>query len=103
SGTTHDTITDFAAGTDKFDLASTVTGVFAVSGSVDTASFNSDLAGLGAIQFEGATVVTVTGGDLSGHTLLVVDGNREDVYTAGQDYVFDITGYTGTITTSDFI
>jgi hypothetical protein len=55
------------------------------------------------IQASGAAVLTVTGGTLAGHTFLVVDGNGDDVYTAGQDYVFDITNYTGTITTNDFI
>ena len=104
SSTTYDTITDFAAGTDHIDLTTAITGVFAVSGSLDSgANFDSELAGLGVIQAGGATVLTVTGGTLAGHTFLVVDGNGDDVYTAGQDYVFDITNNTGTITTGDFI
>jgi len=104
SSTTYDTITDFAAGTDHLDLTTAITTVFAVSGSLDSgANFDSELAGLGVIQASGAAVLTVTGGTLAGHTFLVVDGNGDDVYTAGQDYVFDITSYTGTITTNDFI
>jgi Ca2+-binding RTX toxin-like protein len=103
TGLTFDTITDFAAGTDKFDLTSPVTEIFAVSGSVNSATFDSDLNTLHALQFDGATIVTVTAGDLSGHTLLVIDGNGDDIYSSGQDYVIDITHYTGTITTGDFI
>jgi len=104
SSTSYDAITDFAAGTDHLDLTTAVTTVFAVSGSLDSgANFDSELAGLGVIQASGAAVLTVTGGTLAGHTFLVVDGNGDDVYTAGQDYVFDITNYTGTITTNDFI
>ena len=103
SSTAHDTITDFAAGTDKIDLQAIVTGIFSVSGSINSANFDSDLAALHPIQAQGATIVTVTGGDLNGHTLLVIDGNGDDIYTPGFDYVIDVTGYTGTITTGDFI
>jgi Ca2+-binding RTX toxin-like protein len=105
SSTTYDTVTDFAAGTDHFDLTTAITGVFAVSGSLDSgANFDSELGALpGVITASGATVITVTGGTLSGHTFLVVDGNGDDIYSAGQDYVFDITNHTGTITTGDFI
>jgi Ca2+-binding RTX toxin-like protein len=105
TSTTYDTITDFAAGTDHFDLPVGVSGIFTASGSLDSgANFDSELAAIpGIIQPGGATILTVTGGTLSGHTFLVVDGNGDDIYSAGNDYVFDITGYTGTVTTGDFI
>ncbi len=82
TGVNYDTITGFAAGTDHFDVTTAVTGIFTVSGSIDSAHFDSDLAALHPIQFQGATIVTVTGGDLSGETFLVVDGNGDDTYTA---------------------
>lgn len=104
SASTHyDTIADFAAGTDQIDVATTVTSIFTVSGTVNSATFDTDLHNLGAVEYQGATVLTVTGGDLTGHTFLVIDGDGDDVYTGGQDYVIDITGYTGTITTGDFV
>lgn len=103
SSTWHDTITDLAAGTDFFEIdGSSILAVYAVSGSVSAASFDSDLAALAAMHFRGATVIAVTGGDLAGHTLLMADADGNATYDAGSDYVFDITGYTGTITTADF-
>jgi hypothetical protein len=103
SSTWHDTVTDFAAGDDVFYLGNTVSNVFAAAGAVSAASIDSDLAALNAMNIGGATVVTVTGGDLNGHTLLMVDGDGNATYDAGTDYVFDITNYTGTITAGDFI
>jgi hypothetical protein len=46
-----------------------------------------------------------TGGDddLDGRTYLVVDAGSDTAYQAGSDYVFDITGFSGTVTTGDFI
>jgi len=102
SSTTYDTITDFAAGTDAFDLTSTVLHIAAVSGTVNTANFDANLQALGASHLQTATVLTVTGGDLNGHVFLVVDGDGNAQYNAGFDYVIDITGYTGTLTTGDF-
>ncbi|HTT98228.1 MAG TPA: calcium-binding protein [Rhizomicrobium sp.] len=102
SSTTYDTVKDFAAGTDAFNLTSTVLHIASISGTVDEASFDANLQALGASHLQTATILTVTGGDLSGHTFLVVDGDGNNTYTAGQDYVIDITGYTGTITTGDF-
>ncbi|MBV9992843.1 MAG: calcium-binding protein [Alphaproteobacteria bacterium] len=99
----HDTITDYTAGTDVFYLGNSVTGVFAASGAVSAASFDGDVAALAAMHVAGATVITVTGGDLNGHTLLMIDGDGNATYDAGTDYIFDITNYTGTITTGDFI
>jgi hypothetical protein len=45
----------------------------------------------------------VTGGTLAGHIILIVDGDGSAQYNAGSDYVIDITGHTGTLTTGDFI
>jgi Ca2+-binding RTX toxin-like protein len=104
TSTTYDTITDFASGSDTFALPVSVSQVFTASGSLDSgASFDSELAGLDIVHIHGATVLTVTGGTLNGHIFLVVDGDGNATYDAGSDYVFDITGHTGTIATGDFI
>lgn len=103
----HDTIVGFDAKADRFDLGSThaVFSVDGISGTIDAASFDNDLFSVttGHIHEQSAVIVSVSGGDMTGHTLLVVDGNGDNAYEAGLDYVFDITGYTGTITTGDFI
>ncbi|MBV9989990.1 MAG: hypothetical protein JOZ72_01740 [Alphaproteobacteria bacterium] len=104
TGTTYDTVTDFAAGTDTFDFTTTVTQVYSASGSLDSgSSFDNELFGLNIMHANGATELTVTGGTLAGHVFLVVDGDGNATYNAGSDYVIDITGHTGTITTGDFI
>lgn len=103
SSTWHDTITDFDADSDVFDLGNGVSAIYTASGTVDAADIDSDLAGFDAMHIGGATVVTVTGGDLNGHTLLMVDGDGNALYNAGSDYVFDITGYAGTVTADRFI
>jgi Ca2+-binding RTX toxin-like protein len=104
TSTLHDTITGFAAGTDKIDLIVGVAQVYSASGSLDSgANFDSQLAALNAMHIGGATEITVTGGTLNGHIILIVDGDGNAQYNAGTDYVIDITGHTGTITTGDFI
>ena len=103
----HDTIVGFDASADRFNLAGVhpVHAVAGISGSIDAASFDTDLFAVtvGQLHEQSALVVTVSGGDMTGHTLLVVDGNGDNAYEAGQDYVFDLTGYPGPITAGDFI
>jgi hypothetical protein len=50
------------------------------------------------------SVVNVTGGDLVGKSYLVINADTGDGYgyVAG-DYVMEITGFTGTLDTGDFI
>jgi Ca2+-binding RTX toxin-like protein len=98
----YDTITDFDANTDNFHLNTIINTLSTASGSVSTATFDTDLENMGLAVYQAAVVVTVTGGDLAGHTFLIADGGGDDSYLPGLDYVFDITGYTGTITLSDF-
>ena len=73
-----------------------------VSGSV---SWGVDLANLlsGQLAASHAILVNVTGGTLSGSTLLVVDANGVAGYQAADDYVLDVTGMSGALTTADFI
>lgn len=108
TSTTHDTITDFNANADTFDLVAFVGGFDGtIDWSVDSADFDNDI---GNAFSDGLTshanhawVVHASGGTLAGHDYLVVDTNSDANYDAGTDYVFDITGYTGTLDGSDFI
>ena len=92
SGAGHDRLIDFDPGEDSIDLPFTVTGFDAAigSGALSTASFDGDLAaalggGLGAGR---AVFFAPDSGDLAGTIFLIVDGNGEEGYQAGEDYVF---------------
>ncbi len=112
TSTVHDTISgplNFT-GHAVFDVhaaGGAVTGVDAAvtTGSLSTATFDSDLAGdVGAGQMAAhhAVLFTASAGTLSGHTFLVVDENGAAGYQAGADLVIDVTGATGTLTTANF-
>jgi Ca2+-binding RTX toxin-like protein len=108
TSSTFDRITDFNATNDHFSLTGTTVANIdtAVSGGTVTAShFDLDLAarvGAGQLHAGDAVLYTPSGGYLSGHTLLVIDANGVAGYQAGADYVIDITGMTGTLTTANF-
>jgi hypothetical protein len=102
TGTTHDTVTDFDADRDAFDVSIAVTNVVADTGTINLASFDTDMASE-ANDWTGAKVMTVTGGDLIGHVFLLVDLNASVSYEAGSDLVIDITGFAGTLDTTDFV
>jgi Ca2+-binding RTX toxin-like protein len=110
TSTGYDTIaqTDFSH--DRFNVSTigAVTGVDAAvtTGALSTATFDGDLASdIGAGQLAGhhAVLFTADSGTLAGHTFLIVDENGTAGYQAFGDLVIDVTGYTGTLTTSDFI
>jgi hypothetical protein len=105
STTEYDTITDLNLDEDVFDLNVSVTGILAGgSGSISTGSFASDMGTAindGFVQGS-VKVITATGGDLIGKVFLVVEAGTGG-YQDGADYVFDITGYTGTLDVGDFI
>jgi Ca2+-binding RTX toxin-like protein len=103
----YDTITSFDAAADHFAMQldisafdASVTGV-----SLSVASINSDMknALMGHLHANDAILVTANAGTLSGHTFLVVDGDGAAGYLGGNDILIDITGYSGTITTANFI
>jgi hypothetical protein len=102
SSTTHDTVVKLDANEDRFDVDLAVTNVVTKSGTLNTATFDSDM-GTAINDWTGAVVLTVTGGDLIGHTFLVIDANGNVSYDAGTDHVIDITGYSGTLDAADFI
>jgi Ca2+-binding RTX toxin-like protein len=98
TATGYDTITDLT--TSDFIHVAGATPTFFASETVSAyqGSLNADLAsalsGMGAGKY---AVVTLTGASdpLDGHTFLVVDGNGTAGYTAGADYVIDITNFSG--------
>ena len=100
----YDTVSGFDAGNDKFDLFFSVSSIDAQSFSVDSSSFDTDMGS--HLSDYVCTIVTATGsGDLLGHTFLVINADTGNGYSyeAGVDLVIDITGYTGTLTSANFI
>ena len=95
SGAGYDSLLDFDAGEDAIDLPVAVTGFDAdvTSGALSTSSFDADLgaatSGLGAGH---ALLFAPDSGDLAGTIFLVVDGNGEAGYQAGEDFVFALPG-----------
>lgn len=99
----RDWVKDFDTAADTFKLNVAVTGVDAVvTGSASNAS---ELAALVSGKFfaSHAVLVNVTGGTLAGQSLLLVDANNVAGYQSASDYVIEVTGITGTLTTGDFI
>ncbi len=80
---------DFAQG-DRIDLPGGVARMDdRVSGSLNMATFDADLsAALGGLGGGEAALFDVTGGEFTGRTFLIVDGNGAAGYQAGEDYVF---------------
>jgi Ca2+-binding RTX toxin-like protein len=104
--TGYDAVTDFAAGTDDFHMDVAVTGIdAAVNGNVSAASFGNDLDALadGNLLKSHAMLINATGGTLSGRVFLLIDANNTKGFQKNFDYVIDVTGITGTLTTADFI
>ncbi len=48
-------------------------------------------------------VTDPTAPSFSGKTFLVVDVNGDGAYASGPDYLIDVTGFTGTLSASNFI
>ena len=92
TSTTYDKIFGFDDSSDTIDLPFAVTGFAApASGNLSTASFDSNLAtAFAGLTSHQAGMFTATGGDLSGHTFLIVDANGTPGYQAGSDYVIEI-------------
>ena len=106
TATSYDTITDLTTA-DSIHIAGLTPSFFAAE-TVSTyqGSLDADLASALSGMTSGAyAVVTLTGGTdpLNGHTFLIVDGNGAAGYTAGADYVIDISGYGGDPSAVHFI
>jgi hypothetical protein len=110
-GTAYDRFIKFDAAHDRIDLPASddpaqvvsVAGGTLNSGSGGT--FDTDMASAigSSLAAHTAVVFHVTGGNLKGHDFLVVNPTGTAGYVSGHDYVFDITGYSGTVVKGDFI
>jgi len=109
TSTTYDTINSFNFGLDRFDIPGSTGSISeidtAVSGTLSTASFDTDLAAAvsGHLGAHSAMLVTANAGTLNGQTFLVVDLNGTAGYQSGADLVIHLSGSTGTLVTGDFI
>jgi Ca2+-binding RTX toxin-like protein len=106
----RDIITGFDALHDTFDMFTSVSGIDAAvaTGNLSRAQFDAQLAhSVGANQLHAGDAVLFTpdGGNLAGHTFLVVDANGVAGYQAGQDYVFQLESAThlASLSASNFI
>jgi len=103
-----DHITDLDFDQDRIDLPGTVNAIAAAvtTGSISQSGFFTTLSsiiGAGQLPAHDAVLFTANGGDLSGHTFLVIDGNGEAGYQGLGDLVIDVTGFAGTLVAGDFI
>lgn len=110
TGVNHDTIENLSFNGNVFKTSAAgaaTTGVDAAvtTGTLSTASFDTDLAsavGAGQMAAHHAMLFTASAGTLSGHTFLVIDENGTAGYQASADLVIDVTGAVGTLTAADF-
>jgi Ca2+-binding RTX toxin-like protein len=110
NGQNHDTIADFDARRDVFDLTVAVTGIDATvtSGQLRAGHFAGDLVtALGPAQLlaHHAVLFTPDTGALKGHTILAVDADGVAGFSNTADYAFDITNASnlGQLGTDDFV
>jgi len=101
-----DTISGFDASADHFDLPFAVTFLPGVIPVIAADDF-SDIGALANSFFSpgenDAAVFLVSTGALAGHSILLLDFNGDGQYSGASDLAIDITGYSGTMTGSDFI
>jgi Ca2+-binding RTX toxin-like protein len=109
TGTHYDTITGFNFSNDIFDIpggAGTITGIDTkvTSGSLSTASFDTDLAAAmsGHLGAHHAILFKPNAGTFSGDTFLVVDLNGTAGYQCGHDLVIRMKSSTGTLAAAGF-
>lgn len=103
----YDTLTGWNFDADKLDLFMTVAAIASpASGTINSGSFNTDMGAAinDNLAANNAILVTATGGDLNGTVFLVIEGGGTGSgYDSGTDVVLNITGFSGTLDTSDFI
>jgi Ca2+-binding RTX toxin-like protein len=107
ASTNYDTISDIDFSADTIDITGSVTGIdtAVTTGALNTASFDTDMATAlsGKLGASHAVLFTADSGTLSGQTFLIVDSNGSASYTANSDLVINVTGWTGTLATGDFV
>ena len=95
TSTGYDRIDGFAFGSDLLDLPGSHDSYGHIAGTLNSATFDADLAAAMADLFPThARFLTVTGGDLAGRVFLVVDQNGTQGYQAGADFVFEFINTT---------
>src|SRR5262249_12856748 len=75
------------------------------TGSVDDDSFDQDIGNAfndAPVEASSAWLVHATGGSFSGVEFLVLARDGEAAFTHGSDYIYDVTGHTGTLTLATF-
>jgi Ca2+-binding RTX toxin-like protein len=89
-----DTLAGFDYRVDRIDLPGAVTGFTGKieTGALNGVSFDADLAAAvdGALQANSAVIFRPDAGDYAGREFAIVDANGDGVYTAGQDYLFEV-------------
>ena len=114
TGPTYDSITDMNFGgdgtlpVDTIRVGGSPTAIddAVTTGALSVATFNVDLAAaIGATELgiNNAVLFTASAGDLSGRTFLVIDDNATAGYQGNADYVIEVTGFTGTLDTTDIV
>jgi uncharacterized protein YkwD len=110
TGTTHDTVTDFDALHDKFNIPGTVTGINTAmaTGALSSASFNANLAAdvnASHLAAHHAVEFTPSSGTLKGDHFLIVDENGVAGYQANADLVVALTAPLNMthLATTDFV
>ena len=76
-----------------------------IVGNINIEHFNTSLehiVGAARLGAGDAVLLQVSGGEIDGQTFLIIDHNGVAGYQANQDYVINVTGYTGTLTTASF-
>lgn len=89
-----DTLVGFDYRVDRIDLAGEVAGFTGIidTGRLGTDAFDADLAAAvdGALQANSAGIFRPTEGSFAGREFMVIDGNGDGIYAAGDDYVLEI-------------
>jgi Ca2+-binding RTX toxin-like protein len=110
TGAAHDILTGYDALTDQFNLPVTVTAIDAgvTTGTLSASHFDANLTvAIGSAQLAAgdAVLFTASGGNLAGHTFLVVDANGVAGYQAGADFVMELVNgaHLASLSATDFI
>jgi glucose/arabinose dehydrogenase len=94
TGLDFDTLIGFDYRVDRIDLPGAVTGFTGKieTGALNGVSFDADIAAAvdGALQANSAVIFRPDAGDYAGRDFAIVDANGDGVYTAGQDFLFEV-------------
>lgn len=99
-----DKIIDLDLSADKLKVATVPTTVIAnASGAISDATFVANVDTLlTTAAANDAQIVTANAGDLNGRSWLIQDIDGDGTFDVGTDIIIEITGFTGTLETTDF-